>query len=51
MTHKPLPNVECGDIGPKLGYVSKDNGYLRFNNYRASKDSLLARFIKIDKEG
>ncbi|KAM3136813.1 hypothetical protein pb186bvf_011072 [Paramecium bursaria] len=51
VTHKPLPNVECGDIGPKLGYTTKDNGYLRFNNYRASKESLLARFIKIDKEG
>ena len=28
-THKLLPGLECGDIGPKLGYGSKDNGYLR----------------------
>ena len=27
-TNKPLKGVTVGDIGPKLGYVSKDNGYL-----------------------
>lgn len=32
--HRPIPGVELGDIGPKLGYSSKDNGFLAFNNYR-----------------
>ena len=27
-THKRMPGVMCGDIGPKLGYESKDNGWL-----------------------
>ena len=27
-THEPLPGVEVGDIGTKLGYNSIDNGYL-----------------------
>ena len=31
--HDPFPGVEVGDIGPKLGYNMKDNGFLRFNNY------------------
>jgi len=31
-THKTLPGVEGGDIGPKYGYNSKENGYLKFTN-------------------
>ena len=27
-THKWMPGVKCGDLGPKLGYFSKDNGWL-----------------------
>ena len=30
-THKPLAGIKVGDIGPKIGYESKDNGYLSFN--------------------
>ena len=26
-THEPLPGFEMGDIGPKIGYFSKDNGF------------------------
>lgn len=33
-THRPLPGVTVGDIGPKWGYHSKDNGYLAFNHVR-----------------
>lgn len=29
--HEPLPGIECGDIGMKVGYNPKDNGYLKFN--------------------
>ena len=31
-THEPLKGVEIGDLGPKLGYSSKDNGYLSFDH-------------------
>ena len=31
-THKPMPGIEVGDIGPKLGFNGVDNGWLRFNN-------------------
>jgi len=27
--HKPLPGVELGDIGPKMGWPAIDNGYLK----------------------
>ena len=30
-THMPVNGVKVGDIGMKLGYNSKDNGWLIFN--------------------
>lgn len=50
-THKPLPGVEVGDIGPKMGYSTKDNGYLRFSNVRVPRFNMLARYIVVEKGG
>lgn len=50
-THKPYPGVEMGDIGPKLGYNDKDNGFLKFTKFRVPKKALLARFLKLDEKG
>lgn len=50
-THIALPGLEIGDIGPKLGYASKDNGFLRFHQFRAPANSLLGKFYKIDENG
>jgi len=50
-THKPLPGVEVGDIGPKMGYSTKDNGYLRFNNVRIPRFNMLSRYIVVEKGG
>ena len=50
-THEPLPGVDVGDIGPKIGLHSNDNGYCRFDNYRISKKYMLARFSKINDAG
>ncbi|KAJ8019133.1 Peroxisomal acyl-coenzyme A oxidase 1 [Holothuria leucospilota] len=30
--HTPLPGIELGDIGPKLGYANIDNGFLRLDH-------------------
>ena len=49
--HKPLPRIEVGDVGAKLGYNTMDNGYLSFNNVRIPRTNLLSRFVEIDKEG
>ena len=32
-THEPLPGIDVGDIGEKLGFNMKDNGYLGFKDY------------------
>lgn len=50
-THKVLPGVEVGDIGPKFGYSEKENGYLRFSNYRVPRSNLLSRFIDFKLDG
>ena len=36
-THKQLPGITIGDIGPKFGYNGVDNGFLRFEYVRLRK--------------
>jgi len=50
-THEPLPGIEVGDIGTKLGYNSIDNGYLMFNKVKVQRSAHLSRFTEITKEG
>lgn len=49
--HSVYPGLEVGDVGPKLGYNSVDNGYLSFNHYRVARISLLSRFVSVSREG
>ncbi|PYI09777.1 acyl-CoA oxidase [Aspergillus sclerotiicarbonarius CBS 121057] len=49
-THQPLENVYVGDIGPKFGYNTMDNGFLLFNRVKIPHVNMLARFSRIDKE-
>ena len=44
-THLPLQGVEVGDVGPKMCFHGTDNGYLRFNKFRAPKDALLNKYF------
>ncbi|GKZ21753.1 fatty-acyl coenzyme A oxidase [Aspergillus brasiliensis] len=49
-THQPLENVYVGDIGPKFGYNTMDNGFLLFNHVKIPHVNMLARFSRINKE-
>lgn len=49
--HNLLPNVEAGDIGPKYGYHTKDNGYVIFKKHRIAREYMLMRYSKVDKNG
>ncbi len=42
-----MPGVVVGDIGPKLGFNVKDNGFLRLVNVRTPRDFLLNRYSKV----
>ncbi len=47
-THQPLENVHVGDIGPKFGYNTMDNGFLLLNNVKIPHINMLARFSGVD---
>ncbi|KAL9088347.1 MAG: hypothetical protein Q9165_006272 [Trypethelium subeluteriae] len=47
-THQPLPGIVVGDIGPKYGYTSMDNGYMLFNHFRIPHAAMLARYSRVD---
>ena len=46
-----MKGIEVGEIGPKAGYTTKDNGYLCFTNFRISRKAILSKYVKVTKEG
>lgn len=50
-SHRPLPGIEVGDIGPKFGFQAKDNGYAIFKDVRIPRKDMLMRYVTVDKEG
>lgn len=50
-THQPLEGIAVGDIGPKYGYASMDNGYMLFDQFRVPKSALLNRYVNVSDEG
>jgi acyl-CoA oxidase len=47
----PLKGVQCGDMGPKMGYNSKNNGWCSFDNVRIPRENMLMKYVKVDKDG
>lgn len=50
-TFKPLPGVEVGDIGPKHGFSTKDNGYVLIKNMKIPRKNMLMKYHVVSKEG
>lgn len=50
-THKLLPGIKTGDMGPKFNYCSKNNGWAIFTNVRVPRENLLNRYVSVDREG
>nr|AFD64640.1 peroxisomal acyl-coenzyme A oxidase 1 isoform 2 [Sus scrofa] len=50
-THKPLPGITVGDIGPKFGYDEMDNGYLKMDNYRIPRENMLMKYAQVKPDG
>jgi acyl-CoA oxidase len=36
-----------GDLGPKFGFHTKDNGYLIMKNVRTHRKNMLRRYAKV----
>ncbi|CAH3966603.1 probable peroxisomal acyl-coenzyme A oxidase 1 [Pieris brassicae] len=50
-THEPLRGVKVGEVGPKLGFNTADNGFLGFDNYRIPRDHMLMKNAQVLKDG
>ena len=42
--HSLLPGIEAGDLGPKIGKDTKDNGYMVLHKVRVPRENMLSRF-------
>lgn len=49
--HRPFTGLEVGDVGPKLGFNTKDNGYLIMKDYRIPRTMMLMKFHKVARDG
>ncbi|KAL7317676.1 hypothetical protein PS15m_003998 [Mucor circinelloides] len=47
--HQPLEGITVGDIGPKFGFNTVDNGFILFDNVHVPHIALLARYSSINK--
>lgn len=50
-THQPLQGVSLGDIGPKYGFDTIDNGFLRLTHLRIPRDNMLMKSCQVLKDG
>ena len=48
-THMPLPGVKVGEIGPKLGFNTVNNGFLGFENVRIPRNMMLMKNAQVLK--
>ena len=49
-TWRILPGVKCGDLGPKIGYQSKDNGWCSFTNVRIPRTDMLMGLCEVSAD-
>ncbi|KAI7881512.1 acyl-CoA dehydrogenase/oxidase C-terminal [Mucor mucedo] len=47
--HRPMEGITVGDIGPKFGFNSVDNGFIMFDHYRIPHVSFLAKYSQVEK--
>eukprot|EP00533_Pseudo-nitzschia_delicatissima_P005236 CAMPEP_0116087120 /NCGR_PEP_ID=MMETSP0327-20121206/5203_1 /TAXON_ID=44447 /ORGANISM="Pseudo-nitzschia delicatissima, Strain B596" /LENGTH=703 /DNA_ID=CAMNT_0003578185 /DNA_START=99 /DNA_END=2210 /DNA_ORIENTATION=- len=49
--HTLMPGVETGDIGPKIGYNTMDNGFAYFRSVKIPRRNMAMRFASVDENG
>ncbi|XP_037948733.1 probable peroxisomal acyl-coenzyme A oxidase 1 [Teleopsis dalmanni] len=50
-THMPLPGIDIGDIGKKIGFNGVNNGFLGLKNVRIPRTNMLMRNSKVLSDG
>lgn len=49
--HRPLPGIELGEVGPKIGDNYTDTGYMRLRNVRIPRKWLMMKSQEVTKDG
>ncbi|ELT92563.1 hypothetical protein CAPTEDRAFT_167362 [Capitella teleta] len=49
--HTVITGIEVGDIGPKFGFNTIDNGYLKFDHVRIPRENLLMKNAVVEPDG
>ena len=49
--HQPLPGVTVGDIGPKFGVETKDNGFLKLQHIHIPRENMLMKIARVEADG
>ncbi|OQR79175.1 peroxisomal acyl-coenzyme A oxidase 1-like [Tropilaelaps mercedesae] len=50
-THEPLPGINVGEIGPKMGMRSADNGFLKLDMVRIPRENMLMKNAQVSVDG
>ncbi|XP_065568107.1 acyl-coenzyme A oxidase 1-like isoform X10 [Artemia franciscana] len=50
-THEPLSGIDVGEIGPKMGLNTNDNGYLGFKSHRIPRTAMLMKYSQVLPDG
>ncbi|KAF9208056.1 Peroxisomal acyl-coenzyme A oxidase 1 [Haplosporangium sp. Z 27] len=50
-THNEMPGIELGNLGPKIGFNTIDNGFMRVNKVRIPREQMMMRNSKVTREG
>uniref|UniRef100_A0A1I7ZAB2 Acyl-coenzyme A oxidase n=1 Tax=Steinernema glaseri TaxID=37863 RepID=A0A1I7ZAB2_9BILA len=50
-THRALPGITIGDIGPKFGINTIDNGFLRFDHFKIPRSNMMMGHSKVEADG
>lgn len=50
-THMPLPGIDIGDVGKRMGFYGVNNGYLGMKNVRIPRTNMLMRYSQVEADG
>ncbi|KAG0054557.1 Peroxisomal acyl-coenzyme A oxidase 1 [Gryganskiella cystojenkinii] len=50
-SHAPMPNIEIGNLGNKIGFNTIDNGFLRVHKVRIPRSQMMMRNSSVTREG
>ncbi|XP_070533528.1 peroxisomal acyl-coenzyme A oxidase 1-like [Ptychodera flava] len=49
--HQPMKGITVGDIGPKFGFNSNDNGFLKLDHVYIPRENMLMKYAKVSPDG